>query len=143
MSYLSPIVAAAIVDSLTRPSHIFVVARAYPDELRGLFEFPGGKVEAHEMAEDALLREVREELGACVVLGEPVCREDGSWWPLANGREMGVWFAEVTDGELRVGESHIEGRWMPLSSELLSLPWIPADRPIVEAVLSACSKIES
>lgn len=136
-----PVVAAAIVDSLSEPTMLLACSRAYPQELRGQFELPGGKVEGAEDPVEALTREIAEELGACLTIGERVCPEGGQWWPILGGRVMGVWLAEVAPGspEPRVGASHLEARWVPLEN-LAALPWIVADLPIVEAVVARCAR---
>ncbi len=104
-----------------------------------MWEFPGGKVEADEAAEDALHRELREELGVLVRLGSELPAESATGWPLNDRAAMRVWFAELTDGEPRPLEDHDELRWLDLRDpdEVLGLPWIPADFPIVEALLAA------
>ena len=136
-----PVVAAAIVDSLSEPTMLLACSRAYPQELRGQFELPGGKVEDGEDPTVALTREIAEELGARVIIGERVCPEDGQWWPILGGRVMGVWLAEVAAGSPapRVGASHLAARWVSLA-DLAALPWIVADLPIVEAVVARCAR---
>ena len=136
-----PVVAAAIVDSLERPTELLACSRVYPQELRGQFELPGGKIEEGEDAVAALKREIAEELGARLIIGERVCPENGQWWPILGGRVMGVWLAEVAPGSLspRAGASHVEARWVPIA-ELATLPWIGADLPIVEAVVARCGR---
>ena len=134
-----PVVAAAIVDSLECPTELLACSRAYPQELRGQFELPGGKIEEGEDAVAALEREIAEELGARLRVGERVAPEGGLWWPILGGRVMGVWLAEVAPGSPspRAGVSHVEARWVPIA-ELVTLPWIGADLPIVEAVVARC-----
>ena len=136
-----PVVAAAIVDSLSEPTMLLACSRAYPEELRGQFELPGGKVEEGEDPTVALTREIAEELGAHLTIGERVCPEGGQWWPILGGRVMGVWLAEVAPSSPapRAGTSHLEACWVPIS-ELGDLPWIVADLPIVEAVAARCSR---
>ena len=136
-----PVVAAAIVDSLSAPTKLLACSRAYPQELRGQFELPGGKIEDNEDPVQALAREIEEELGARLTMGERVCPEGGQWWPILGGRVMGVWLAEVASNsqEPRVGASHLEARWVPLA-DLGDLPWIVADFPIVEAVVARCAR---
>ena len=135
-----PVVAAAIVDSLENPTVLLACSRAYPEELRGLFELPGGKIEEGEDAVAALEREIAEELGARVKVGERVCPDGGLWWPILGGRVMGVWLAEVAPGSAspRAGASHLEARWVRLE-ELGDLPWIEADLPIARAVVERCA----
>ena len=136
-----PVVAAAIVDSLEQPTVLLACSRAYPQELRGQFELPGGKIEEGEDAVAALEREIAEELGAHLRVGERVCPDGGLWWPVLGGRVMGVWLAEVAPSSPtpRAGTSHLEACWVPIS-ELGDLPWIVADLPIVEAVAARCSR---
>ena len=136
-----PVVAAAIVDSLSAPRMLLACSRAYPQELRGQFELPGGKVEEGEDPTVALEREIAEELGARLIVGERVCPEGGQWWPILGGRVMGVWLAEVAlnSQEPRAGASHLKARWVPLEN-LAALPWIVADLPIVEAVVARCTR---
>ena len=134
-----PVVAAAIVDSLSAPTMLLACSRAYPEELRGQFELPGGKVEEGEDPEAALEREIVEELGTHLIIGERVCPEGGQWWPILGGRVMGVWLVEVAPGSRApsAGVDHLEARWVPLA-DLGDLPWIVADLPIVEAVVARC-----
>lgn len=136
-----PVVAAAIVDSLSEPTMLLACSRAYPQDLRGQFELPGGKVEDNEDPVEALTREITEELGARLTIGERVCPEQGQWWPVLGGRVMGVWLAEVAPNsqEPRAGDDHMEARWVPLA-DLRELPWIGADLPIVEAVVARCAR---
>ena len=136
-----PVVAAAIVDSLSEPTMLLACSRAYPQELRGQFELPGGKVEDNEDPVTALEREIEEELGARITVGARVCPEDGQWWPILGGPVMGVWLAEVAAASPapHAGASHLEARWVPLA-DLGDLPWIVADFPIVEAVVARCAR---
>ena len=136
-----PVVAAAIVDSLSAPTTLLACSRAYPQELRGQFELPGGKVEDNEDPVKALEREIVEELGARLTVGARVCPVGGQWWPIVGGRVMGVWLAEVASNSPapRAGASHLEAKWVPLA-DLAALPWIAADLPIVEAVVTRCTR---
>ncbi len=138
---LRPVVGAAIVDSLSTPTLLLAAKRSYPEELRGLFELPGGKVERGELPSDALRREIYEELGVHLELGSPVPGPgndtegyDFAPWPILQGRAMWVWLAQIQPGEEpRPSGSHSALTWVNREGAL-ELPWLPADVPIARAV---------
>ncbi|MCM0615210.1 (deoxy)nucleoside triphosphate pyrophosphohydrolase [Arthrobacter sp. TS-15] len=137
MTGLINVVGAAVVDSLEAPTRLLAARRTAPPQFAGMWEFPGGKVETGETAEDALHRELAEELGVQVNLGPELESGNIVGWTLNERAAMRVWFAELTAGEPRPLEDHDELRWVSLadSDQLLGLPWIPADLPIVRALL--------
>lgn len=128
-----------MLDSLADPTSILVARRSAPEQFAGLWEFPGGKVEPGEEPQAALHRELREELGIEVRLGSELHAETSAGWPLNGRASMRVWLAEICEGEPVPLEDHDELRWISLagSDEALSLPWIPADFPIVRALLDS------
>ncbi len=128
------VVGAAIVDSLSLPSQLLVARRSAPAVLAGLWEFPGGKVEPGESCEQALLRELREELGVLARLGAEVPGPHAQGWRLNEKAAMRVFWAEIIDGVPAPLEDHSELRWVLLDESVLELEWIPADFPIVEAL---------
>jgi 8-oxo-dGTP diphosphatase len=133
------VVGAALLDDARRPTSFLAAQRAYPEALRGLWEFPGGKQEPRESCEEALVRECAEELGTRVELLAEVPGPHAQGWPLKDTAAMRVWTGVVADGAPApvAGEDHLAVRWLPLAEPgaVLSLPWIPADLPIVRALL--------
>lgn len=134
-----PVVAAAIVDSLTNPRQLLCTPRAYPASLRGEYEFPGGKVEPHETPRQALRRELLEELSLEVTLGAEVippglgARPRG--WPILEHRTMRVWCATPKPQQTpQVSGSHLFARWVDLS-EVKALPWLRTNSPILNRLL--------
>jgi len=129
---LTAVVGAAVVDDLTRPTRLLAARRTEPPSLAGGWEFPGGKVDPGETAEEALHREVREELGVEVELGEQVRGPlPGGRWPLGETFAMTVWLARVTSGVPAPIEDHDQLRWLR-GDDLYDVPWLPADLPIVD-----------
>jgi 8-oxo-dGTP diphosphatase len=120
------VVVGAAIRSGTR---VLAAARAYPAELAGMWEFPGGKVEPDETESEALVRECREELGVEIAVGERV----GGDLVTGGGRFLlRVYFAELRSGE-PVAKEHAELRWLA-ADELDSVPWLPGNRPAVETL---------
>ncbi|NYG06267.1 8-oxo-dGTP diphosphatase [Phycicoccus badiiscoriae] len=128
------VVGAAVLDSLVRPTRLLAARRTEPPALAGGWEMPGGKVDPGETPEQALHREVREELGVEVELGErlPGPLPDGRW-PLGETFAMTVWLARVTAGEPAPIEDHDQLRWLE-AHDLYAVPWLPADLPIIDLV---------
>lgn len=119
------IVGAAIVDD----GRVLACERSDPPEVAGKWEFPGGKVEPGETEHEALIRECEEELGVTVAVGDRI----GEDVLLGNGRAvLRVYAAKLLEGTPTALE-HAELRWLA-AHELDSVPWLPADAPIVAAL---------
>jgi 8-oxo-dGTP diphosphatase len=122
------------VDDLRSPRHLLSGRRTEPPHLAGGWELPGGKVEPGEEPQQALHRELEEELGVRVVLGEEIIGpEDG--WRLPPRYRMRVWLAQVIEGEPAPIEDHDALRWLG-PGHWLDVGWLPANLPIVHAVLA-------
>ena len=125
------VVGAAIVDDLDRPTTLLSARRTDPPELAGGWELPGGKVEAGEEPQAALLREILEELGVGIEIGALLEGPLAGAWPLGDRYVMRVWLARITDGEPRPLEDH-DRLCLFTKPELYAVPWLPADLPIVQ-----------
>ena len=120
-------VVAAII---TKDNRIFATQRGYGDFKDG-WEFPGGKVEPGEKHEDAIVREIKEELGADIkVTGFLTTVEHD--YPNFH-LSMDCFWAELKDGTEMVLREHEAAKWLALD-ELDSVDWLPADVKVVEKI---------
>lgn len=127
------VVAGAVYDD----GRLLAARRSAPPELAGRWELPGGKLEPGESVEDALVRELREELG---IVAAPVARVPGAW-PLGRGYELRVWTARVVSGVARTLQDHDALRWVTAAEAAADVDWLDADRPAVLAALDALGPV--
>jgi 8-oxo-dGTP diphosphatase len=117
-----------VASVIFRAGRLLAGRRTEPPHLAGGWELPGGKVEPGETDEEALARELVEELGVRVRLGERV----GGDWPLGR-YVLRVWLSTIEGGgEPAPLEQHDALCWVGLD-EIDSLAWLPGDREPVEA----------
>lgn len=125
---MNVVVGAVII----RGERVLAARRTRPVALAGLWEFPGGKVEAGEAPRDALVREILEELTLVVELGDEVLHPD-SPWRISDEYVLRLFLATETGGELTPGDTHDELRWL-LPDEFNDVEWLPSDRLALDAV---------
>ena len=120
-------VVAAII---TKGNKIFATQRGYGDFKDG-WEFPGGKVEPGEKPEEAIVREIKEELGADIrVTGFLTTVEyDYPTFHLS----MDCFWAELKDGTEMTLKEHEAAKWLAMD-ELDNVDWLPADVKVVKAL---------
>lgn len=129
------VVGAVVVDDLRQPTRFLAAQRAYPAQLRGQWEFPGGKVEAGESPQAALARELREELNIVANIGMEVMSDIPlSAWPLKPGLQMRVWLVSTDRPEISPGTSHMQVKWVT-PVQALDLNWLAPDLPIVRQII--------
>lgn len=119
------VVAGIIRDS----GKVFATQRGYGDFKDG-WEFPGGKVEPGETPQQALVRELREELCIDVSVGDFLCTVEYDY--PAFHLTMHCFFCSVMGGELTLLE-HEAARWLS-EADLHSVEWLPADVEVVKAL---------
>lgn len=122
-------VVAAIIKSGDK---IFATQRGY-GELKGGWEFPGGKIEEGETPQEALQREIMEELETEIKVGELLHTIEYDY-PSFH-LSMDCFWAEIVSGDLVLKE-HEAARWLT-KDELDSVEWLAADIEIIEMVREA------
>ena len=119
------VVAAVICDD----NKIFATARGY-GEFKGWWEFPGGKIEKGETPQEALVREIKEELTASIKVSNLIKTIEYDYPDFHLS--MDCFWAEVVEGSLVLKEAEA-AKWLT-KSDLDSVKWLPADLELVEKI---------
>jgi len=108
---------------------IFATQRGY-GEFKDWWEFPGGKMEAGETPQQALVREIREELDADIAIGDLIRTVE--WDYPAFHLTMHCFWCELTSEALHLNE-HEASAWLD-KGNLRSVPWLPADLALLDEI---------
>ena len=124
-------VVAAIIKAVNENGKtiIFATQRGYGD-LKGGWEFPGGKIEEGETPQEALVREIKEELETEILVGELIDTIEYDY-PTFH-ISMDCFWAEIISGDLVLTE-HEAAKWLT-KDELDSVEWLPADITLIEKI---------
>ncbi len=125
-----------VAGALIAGSALLVAQRERPPELAGLWELPGGKVAPGESDAAGLARELHEELGVEVAVGDRL----GEDVALNEATTLRAYRVTQTGGALRPND-HRALRWVT-ADELESLPWVPADRAWLGELAEALCEID-
>lgn len=125
-------VVAAII---YRDGKIFATQRGY-GEYKDWWEFPGGKMEAGEIPEGALLREIREELATEIAVDKFICTVEYDY-PTFH-LKMHCYLCHIVRGKLELLE-HEAAKWLALDN-LSSVNWLPADLKILPEIIKAVNE---
>ena len=128
------VVAAIICDNMTYPTQIFATARGY-GEFKGKWEFPGGKIETGETPQEALVREIEEELDTEIMVGELITTIEYDY--PAFHLSMDCFWAQVKEGGLVLKEAEA-AKWLTVDT-LYDVEWLPADLGLIEKIKKAMS----
>ena len=123
------VVAAVICDSIQEKKKIFATARGY-GEFKGMWEFPGGKIEEGETPQQALIREIWEELETKITVGDLIATVEYDY--PAFHLSMNCYWCQVTEGELKLVEAE-EARWLTKET-LYDVPGMPADITLIAEI---------
>ena len=127
-------VVAAIIKAVNENGEpiIFATQRGYGD-FKGGWEFPGGKIEEGETPQEALVREIREELETEISVGELIDTIEYDY-PTFH-LSMDCFWAEIVSGDLVLTE-HEAAKWLT-KEELDSVEWLPADITLIDNIKGA------
>lgn len=123
------VVAAVICDSMNDKKQIFATARGYGD-FKGQWEFPGGKIEPGETSQQALVREIKEELEVTIAVGDLIDTIEYDYPEFHLS--MNCFWCEIVEGELKLLEAE-DGKWLT-KDMLYDVQWLPADITLVEKI---------
>ena len=123
------VVAAIICDNIENKTKVFATQRGY-GEYKGWWEFPGGKIEEGETPQEALVREIREELTAKIVVGDLIKTIEYDY-PKFH-LSMDCFWAEVESGELELKEAEA-AKWLT-KDNLDDVDWLPADELLIDMI---------
>ena len=119
-------VVAAVI---RKENKIFATQRGY-GEFKDGWEFPGGKIEEGETPEQALAREIKEELDTDINVGELI---DTIEFDYPNFHlSMDCFWCEIVQGELELRE-HESAKWLS-KEKLYTVDWLPADVGLIEKI---------
>ena len=125
-------VVAAVIKENNR---IFATARGYGD-YKGMWEFPGGKIEPGETPQEALRREIQEELTADIDVGELIYTIEYDY--PAFHLSMDCFWCTIRSGNLTLREAEQAG-WLT-GEELRKVSWLPADLLLIEKIEEELSR---
>ena len=125
------VVVAVICDSMQEKRKIYATARGYGD-YKGQWEFPGGKIEPGETPQQALKREIEEELDTEIAVGDLIGTIEYDYPDCCWG--------EVVSGNPVLKEAEA-ARWLT-KDDIDSVPWLPADQTILDVIRSSMQPVK-
>lgn len=121
-----------VVAAIIRREGLYLATQRGYGAFEGMWEFPGGKIEPGENPQEALVREIREELDTDIRVGELFCVREFDYpdFHLA----LHCYLCALPDGAEPALLEHKAAKWLDAKG-LSTLQWLPADEEIIQALL--------
>ena len=123
------VAAAVIVDSFENTTEVFATERGY-GEFKGQWEFPGEKIEVGETPQQALIREIQEELTVKIKVGKLIDTIEYDY-PKFH-LNMKCFLCVIVDGDIILKEAE-DSKWLN-KDELYGVNWLPADITLIDKI---------
>lgn len=120
-----------VVGAIIKRGNDILIAQRKKGDLAGLWEFPGGKIEVGETPEQALIREMKEEMEVNIQVNEYITTAKYDYPTFSL--HMDCFLCSLTD-EISNLNDHTAIQWIPISSDINSIKWVPADIQVFEAI---------
>lgn len=120
-----------VVAAIIHKDNCYLATQRGYGEFEGMWEFPGGKIEAGESKDDALIREIKEELDAEVAIDKFLCTVD---YDYPSFHLIMHCFLCSVDGDIKLLE-HKSAKWLS-KEELIDVEWLPADLVIIDRLMN-------
>lgn len=121
-----------VVAAIIHKDNCYLATQRGYGDFEGMWEFPGGKIEAGESQEEALKREIKEELNVDIEIGMQICTVDYDY-PTFH-LTMHCYCCNVSNGEIKLLE-HKSAKWLT-KDELNMVEWLPADIAVISKLMN-------
>ncbi len=121
-----------VVAAIIHKDNCYLATQRGYGDFEGMWEFPGGKIEAGESQEEALKREIKEELNVDIEIGMQICTVDYDY-PKFH-LTMHCYCCNVSNGEIKLLE-HKSAKWLT-KDELNMVEWLPADIAVISKLMN-------
>lgn len=120
-----------VVAAIIKNKDKIMIAQRLKGDFAGQWEFPGGKIEAGETAEEALKREIMEEMELSIKVNEYLITAEYDY-PTFH-LSMDCFMCSLENEEIHLHD-HAAIKWIPLNGDIKNINWVPADVQVIEAI---------